>query len=308
MKILVTGGAGYVGTSLIPQLLDAGYKVVCYDNLMYGGDPILPFFRNPNFSFIKGDIRDKILLKDAVKDCDIIIHLAAIVGFPACRKDPELAKSVNVDGTKTLIKVTSKNQLIFYGSTGSNYGAVEDICTEDTPLNPLSLYGQTKTLAERMLLEERKTIAWRFATAFGVSPRLRLDLLINDFTYKALTQGYLVVYEKHFMRTFIHVHDMGRVFLFGIKNQEKMYNQVYNVGNEKMNYSKEDICEIIRNKTGAYIHYADIGEDVDKRNYVVSYEKIRKLGFETTISVEEGIDELKRALVAVEFKTPYTNV
>ena len=308
MKVLVTGGAGYVGTSLIPQLLNAGYKTVCYDSLLFGGDSILPFFRNPNFSFIKGDIRDKDKMRESVKDVDVIIHLAAIVGFPACRKEPELAKSVNVDGTKTLIEVTTNEQLIIYGSTGSNYGSVEEVCTEETPLNPLSMYAQTKTLAEKMLLEERKTIAWRFATAFGVSSRLRLDLLINDFTYKAMTQGYLVVYEKHFMRTFIHVHDMGRVFLLGIQNQDKMVHNVYNVGNENMNYSKEHICEMIKKYTHAYIHYADIGEDTDKRNYVVSYDKIKIAGYETTITVEEGIDELVRALKAIEFKTPYTNV
>lgn len=308
MNVLVTGGAGYVGTTLIPQLLEKNYNVTVFDNLMFGGDYILPFFRNQNFSFIKGDIRDLSELKKATKGADVIIHLAAIVGYPACRKDPELAKSVNVEGTKNVIRATSKEQLILFGSTGSNYGAVEEICTEETPLNPLSLYGQTKTLAESMLLNERTTIAWRFATAFGVSPRMRLDLLINDFTYKALTQGYLVVYEKHFMRTFIHVHDMGRVFLFGIENNEKMKGNVYNVGDEKMNYSKEDICKMIEKKTGAYIHYADIGEDADKRNYVVSYKKINELGYRTTITVEEGIDELIKALKAVEFRTPYTNV
>jgi len=308
MKVLVTGGAGYVGTSLIPQLLHKGYETICYDSLLFGGDSILPFFRNPKFSFIKADIRDKEKMREAVKGVDVIIHLAAIVGFPACRKEPELAQSVNVDGTKTLIEVTSNDQLIIYGSTGSNYGAVEDICTEETPLNPLSMYAQTKALAEKMLLERRKTIAWRFATAFGVSSRLRLDLLINDFTYKALTQGYLVVYEKQFMRTFIHVHDMGRVFLLGIEKQEGMYNQVYNVGSEKMNYSKEQVCEMIKKATNAYIHYADIGEDSDKRNYVVSYEKIRKQGYETTITVEEGITELVKALKAIEFRTPYTNI
>ncbi len=308
MKVLITGGAGYVGTSLIPILLNNSYKVVVYDNLMFGGDAILPFFRNSNFSFIKGDIRDKEKMKDAVKDADVVIHLAAIVGFPACRKEPELAKSVNVDGTQNLIDVTSNEQLIIYGSTGSNYGAVEDVCTEESPLNPLSLYGQTKTLAERIILENRKAIAWRFATAFGVSARLRLDLLINDFTHKAFTQGYLVVYEKHFMRTFIHVHDMGRIFLFGIENQDKMINNVYNVGNAKMNYSKEDVCDMIKQKTEAYVHYADIGEDADKRNYVVSYEKIKALGYETTITVEEGIDELIRAMNAVQFRTPYTNI
>lgn len=308
MKILITGGAGYVGTSLIPQLLAKEHKVTVFDNLAFGGDQLLPFFRNPNFEFIKGNIRNLDDVKMAVRDHDCIIHLAAIVGYPACRKDPILARAVNVDGTKNVISATSKSQLIIYASTGSNYGTVDDVCTEETPLNPLSLYGQTKTLAEKMLLDNRTTIAYRFATAFGVSPRLRLDLLINDFTYKAMTQGYLVIYEKHFMRTFIHVHDMGRAFLFAIENSDKMKDNVYNVGSNKMNYSKEDICEKIRAKTNAYIHYADIGEDADKRNYVVSYEKLSSLGYDTSITVEEGIDELLKALNAVQFKTPYTNV
>ncbi len=308
MKILVTGGAGYVGTTLVPQLLEKGYDVVVFDNLMFGGDYILPFFRYKNFSFVEGDIRDENALWNAAKSADVIIHLAAIVGFPACRKEPELAKSVNVDGTRNLIKVTSKNQLVIYASTGSNYGSLEEVCTEESPLNPLSLYGQTKTLAEKMLMEERTTIGYRFATAFGVSPRMRLDLLINDFTYKAITQGYLVVYESHFMRTFIHVYDMGRAFLFGIENQVKMKNNIYNVGSDKMNYSKKEICELIKEKTGLYVHYADIGEDADKRNYVVSYKKINELGYDITIGVEEGIEELVRALKAIKFKSPYSNV
>jgi len=307
-KVLITGGAGYVGTTLIPQLLEKEYDVTVFDNLMFGGDYILPFFRHTNFHFIEGDIRDENALWDACKHADVIIHLAAIVGFPACRTEPELAKAVNVDGTRNLVKVTSNNQLVIYASTGSNYGAVEDVCTEETPLNPLSLYGQTKTLAEKMLIEERNTIGWRFATAFGISPRMRLDLLINDFTYKALTQGYLVVYESHFMRTFIHVHDMGRVFLFGIENQDKMVKNIYNVGSEKMNYSKKDICEIIKKDTGTYVHYADIGEDQDKRNYVVSYKKINSLGYDTTIDVETGVNELVKALKVIKFKTPYSNV
>lgn len=308
MKILVTGGAGYVGTTLIPQLLDKGYEVVLYDSLMFGGDAILPFFRNPNFTFVKGDVRDLESLKKVTTDADVIIHLAAIVGYPACRKEPELAESVNVTGTKNVIKATSNNQLIIFGSTGSNYGASKEVVTEESPLNPLSLYGQTKTLAEKMLLEERNTIAWRFATAFGVSPRLRLDLLINDFTYKSVTQGYLVVYEKHFMRTFIHVHDMGRAFLFGIENQDNMAGDVFNVGSKKMNYSKEDVCNMIADKSDVYVHYADIGEDADKRNYMVDYNKINKLGYDTTITVEEGIDELVKVCNAIEYRNPYSNV
>ena len=308
MKILITGGAGFVGTGLIPQLLEKKHKVRVFDSLTFGGDQILPFFRDPHFEFVRGDIRDLSALKKAARDADVIIHLAAIVGYPACRKDSEMAKSVNVDGTRNVIEATSNGQLIIYGSTGSNYGSVEDVCTEESPLNPLSLYGQTKTLAEKMIMENRRAIAWRFATAFGVSARLRLDLLVNDFTYKAVTQGYLVVYEKHFMRTFIHVHDMGRAFMFGIENQERMAFHVFNVGSEKMNYSKECICELIRDQTQAYIHYADVGEDADKRNYVVSYKKINDLGYDTTITVEQGIEEIARVCQAIQFRNPYSNV
>ena len=308
MNILITGGAGYVGTSLIPQLLAKSNNVTVIDSLLFGGDAIFPFFRHPKFTFVRGDIRNKDEIKPLIRDKDVIIHLAAIVGYPACRKNPILATSTNIDATKLLSSLVSKDQLVMFGSTGSNYGAVEEVCTEDSPLNPLSLYGETKTFAENYLLNNNSTIAYRFATAFGVSARMRLDLLINDFTYKALTEGYLVVYEKHFMRTFIHVHDMGRAFIFGIENADKMKNNVYNIGSDKLNFSKQDICEIIKSKTNAHIHYADVGEDADKRNYVVSYEKINAFGFDTSITVDEGIDELLRALPAVKINIPYANI
>jgi len=308
MKVLVTGGAGYVGCALVPMLLEKGYDVKVLDNLMFGGDQLLPFFREPKFEFIKGDVRNPWDIKQAVQGCDAIIHLAAIVGYPACRQDPELAEAVNLDGTNNLALALSKDQTIMFASTGSNYGAVEDICTEDTPLHPLSLYGQTKTKAEKILLDNCSAIVYRFATAFGVSPRLRLDLLINDFTFKALSQEYLVVYERHFMRTFIHVHDMARAFCFGLENPDKMTGQVYNVGSEDMNLSKERICECIKQYVKCYVHYADVGEDADKRNYVVSYKKLNDLGYTTSIDIDTGIRELVRALKVVSFKTPYSNV
>ncbi len=308
MKILIIGGAGYVGTSLIPQLLDKGYNVRVFDNLIYGGDQLMPFFKNKKFEFQRGDIRNLSDIKNAVKGQDAIILLAAIVGYPACRKDSKLAEEVNIGGTKNIISATSKNQLILFASTGSNYGAVEDVCTEESALNPLSLYGQTKTIAEKLLMDRRKVIIHRFATGFGVSPRLRLDLLINDFAYKAFTEGYLVVYEKHFKRTFIHVRDMGRAFLFGLKNASEMQNNVFNVGSETMNCSKEDICEMLKKKMNLYVHYAEVRKDADKRNYEVSYKKINSLGYETTITVEEGIDELISAFKAFDTKKPYSNV
>ena len=307
-KILVTGGAGYIGTSLIPRLLEEGHRVTVFDNLMYGGNQLLPFFRNENFDFVKGDITIKNQLEDAVKDKDIIIHLAAIVGFPACENNPELATNVNVKGTKNLIELTSPEQIILYGSTGSNYGEVKDICTEETPLNPLSLYAETKTEAEKMLLDRGNVIAFRFATAFGVSTRLRLDLLVNDFANKCLRDGYLVVYQKNFMRTFIHVSDIAESFIFAIDNLNKMIDNVYNVGDDSMNYSKEEVCNMIKSKTDAFIHFEEIGEDADKRNYVVSYDKINKLGFNTKVTMEKGVDEIIKALKVVDFNNPYVNI
>lgn len=308
MKVLITGGAGYIGTTLVPMLLERKYNVTIFDTLLFGGNAILPFFRNPCFSFIKGDIRDKKALEEAVKGKDAIVHLTAIVGFPACRENPALAYSTNVEGTQNLADVANKNQYILLGSTGSNYGAiVDEICTEETPLNPLSVYGKTKTEAERILMDTGIVTAYRFATAFGVSPRLRLDLLINDLTYQALKQKYLVIYEANYMRTFIHVQDIARSFLFALDNREKMQGQIYNVGSENMNLSKKAVCEIIAKKTGAYVHYADVGEDEDKRNYTVSYQKIGKLGYNTTITVEEGVNELVRALEAIKLQNPYTN-
>lgn len=309
MKILVTGGAGYIGTTLIPLLLERKYEVTVFDSLLFGGIPLLPFFRHKNFHFIKGDIRDKRILEEHIKDKDVIIHLAALVGFPACRKDPVITQAVNVDGSKNVANFVSKQQLVLFGSTGSNYGAlVDEVCTEETPLNPLSEYGKTKTEAERYLMENSNCIAYRFATAYGISPRLRIDLLVNDFVYTAVKQKYLVVYESHFMRTFIHVEDIAKSFLFAIDNVDKMHGQVYNVGSEKLNYSKRDICEMIKKETSAYIHYADVGEDADKRNYVVCYDKIKTLGYDVTNNIEDGIKELVKTVEVIEIHNPFSNV
>ncbi len=308
-KILITGGAGYVGSVLLPLLLQNGYKVRVLDNLMYGGQSLLPHFANPNFEFIKGDICKEAIVSDAMRDVDVIVHLAAIVGFPACRKFPQLAKEVNVGGTKNIAKHWQKGQLVIFASTGSNYGAlVDEICTEEMPLNPLSLYGKTKVVAEQHLLENCDTIAFRFATGFGVSPRLRLDLLINDFVYQAVKVRHLVVYERDFMRSFIHVYDMARAFLFGIENADRMKNNVYNMGSKKMNYSKEDICNMLRKRHDFYLHFADFGKDLDQRNYVVCYDKIHSLGYDTTVTVQQGIDELIRAMNVIDIKNPHSNI
>ena len=309
MKILITGGAGYIGTTLTPLLLQQGHEVTVYDCLKFGGNHLVSFFRNPNYSFVKGDVRDYRTLRKHVSQADVIIHLAAIVGYPGCAKEPTLAREVNVDATRALASMTSRNQLVLFGSTGSNYGTVVDtICTEESPLNPISLYGITKTEAESIIMTGTSGIAYRFATAFGISPRLRLDLLVNDFVNKAINDKYLVVYESHFMRTFIHVHDIARSFLFAIENREKMIGQVYNVGSDSLNYSKGAVCDIIKNKVDFYLHQAEFEKDADARNYIVSYNKISDVGFDTTITLDKGIDELVASLDVIKLIDPFRNV
>ena len=309
MKVLVTGGAGYIGSTLVPELLDAGHEVCVYDSLLFGGNSMLPHFKNPNFSFVKGDIRDVGLLRESVDEAEVIIHLAAIVGYPACEKDHNVTKAVNLDATKALVDmVKGSDKVILFGSTGSNYGRVEGVCTEETPLNPLSLYGTTKTEAEQYIMDNCNAVAYRFATAFGLAPRLRLDLLVNDFTNKAINDKYIVVYESHFMRTFIHVYDIARSFMFALDNLDKMVGSVYNVGSDNMNFSKREVCEKINDVTPYFLHLADIGSDADQRDYVVSYDKISSLGFETTISLDEGIQELSDGIKVIKRDNPYGNV
>jgi nucleoside-diphosphate-sugar epimerase len=309
MNVLITGGAGYIGTTLTSLLLSHGYKVTVYDSLKFGGNHLVNFFRNKDYKFIKGDVRDKSNLKIYIDKADVVIHLAAIVGYPGCAKEPRLAREVNVDATKLLTSLVSKDQLVLFGSTGSNYGIVESgLCTEESPLNPISLYGITKTQAESIIMNESSGVAYRFATAFGLSQRMRLDLLVNDFVNRAVNDKYIVVYESHFMRTFIHVHDIARSFLFAIKNREEMIGQVYNVGSDKLNHSKKDICNLIKGQTDFYLHNAEYEKDADARNYAVSYEKITRLGYNTSISVEDGIKELVQAMQIFKPYNPYKNV
>jgi nucleoside-diphosphate-sugar epimerase len=307
-KILVTGGAGYVGCGLVLELLQKGYAVRVVDNLMYGGRSLLPCFAYKEFEFRKQDLRDPAVVQEALKGQDGVVHLAALVGYPACKRAPQLAEETNVGISRHIVQGLGKGQSVYYASTGSNYGAIlGSLCTESTKLNPLTAYGITKTEAEK-IMQEAGAVVYRFATAFGVSPRLRLDLLINDFVYRALKERNLIVYEKHFKRTFIHVRDMTRAFIFALENHEKMKGEVYNVGHESMNFSKQDIAMKLREKLDFYLHFAEVGKDEDQRNYEVSYEKIRKLGFETTVSLDEGIDELIRAMAVVEVKNEYANI
>lgn len=309
-NILVTGGAGYVGSVLVRHLLEKGHSVCVIDKLLFdNGHTVIEYFSNPRFSFHRGDIRDKSLMKKLVDGKDFIVHLAAIVGFPACEKDKDLAVSTNIGASKTLSALLKDGQRIIYASTGSNYGRVAcGKCTEETPLAPISVYGKTKTEAERWLLEHNNAIVYRFATAFGLSPRMRLDLLINDFVYEAVVNRYLIMFEKDFKRTFIHVEDMANSLVFAIEKAGLMSGQVYNVGDSRNNFSKEDVAHIIKKKINYYLHFANVGEDMDKRNYEVCYEKLNALGFRCSVTVEEGVDQLIRAIPALDHQGRYRNV
>ena len=308
-NILITGGAGYVGIPTVSLFLENKYKVRVFDNLSWGGDVLLPFLRNPNFGFIKGDIRKKEELQKALKGIDAIIHLAGIVGFPACRKFPERSREVNVDGTENVVDIAAGKIPIVFASTGSTYGKIiENFCTETTVLNPLSHYGKQKAKAEEIVKRNKKFIIYRFATAFGVAPRFRLDLLINDFTYRAITEKTLMVYEKDFMRTFIHVQDMAQSFLFALKNYKKMEGEIYNVGDESLNISKEKVARLLLKYVDYHLHFVPDGHDIDQRDYVVDYSKIKKLGCRTEIGLEDGVKELIKACEVIEVKNSYCNV
>jgi len=309
-KIFVTGGAGYIGTSLIPLLLDQGYAVTVYDSLMFkNGDKLLPYFQYRDFDFVKGDILDREKLQKNMAGHDVVIHLAALVGYPICREKGEQASfQINVMGTQNVIDGMTPDQYLLFGSTGSNYGEVQGICTEQTALNPLSIYGRTKTQAEQRVMSRPNSTAFRFATAFGVASRLRLDLLVNDLTYRSIKEGYAVIYEPNFLRTFIHVRDIANAFLFAMHNQPRMVDNVYNVGSNGMNYSKKEICEIIRQHVPrTHFDYSGDGEDEDKRNYQVSYDKINRLGFQTSITIDQGILELIKAIEVISIDSPYHN-
>ena len=307
-RVLVTGGAGYVGSVLVPKLLSRGYQVRVVDNMMYRQPSLLPHFLNGGLEFIRGDIRDSGTLKDSVKDVDCVIHLAAIVGAPACAKDPRLAEEVNYESTVLLSRALSPSQGLVFASTGSNYGAVQDICTEETPLNPISVYGVTKTRAETVLLDAGNAVVYRFATAFGLSQRLRLDTLINDFVFQAMKNRQIVIYEKWVRRTFIHVQDMARALLHAFENYNNMEGEVYNIGHESLNHTKEDVALAIKRKIDYHIYFADVGSDPDKRDYEVSYAKVRATGFETSVTLEDGIDELIRGYGMIELQNPYANI
>ncbi|RUL88462.1 NAD-dependent epimerase/dehydratase family protein [Tautonia sociabilis] len=309
MRILVTGGAGYVGSTLVPALLDQGHRVRVLDSLKFGGHGLLPCCQNRFFELQKGDVCNPQDVEKALDGVDAVIHLAAIVGYPACKKEPQLAQAVNVDATRLLLEKRKTDQKFLFASTGSIYGSIPDyVCNENTPRAPITLYGETKAKAEQMVLDAGNGIAYRFATAFGVSNRMRLDLMPNDFTYQAVKNRNLIVYEGGFKRTFVHVRDMARSFIFALERWDEVKDDVYNVGHESMNFTKEDVARKILEHVDYYLHFAEVGSDADQRNYEVSYEKIRAKGFETTIDLDRGIAELVQAARLIEWSNPFSNV
>ena len=293
MKVLITGGAGYLGSNLTRHLLEAGYTVTVLDNLMYDQVTLLHLFGNPKFQFELGDVRDKKLLQELVGLNDVIIPLAAIVGMPACKANPELTVAVNYQQVADIVEVLRGDQKLILPNTNSQYGSSDSIITEESPFNPLSLYAKTKCDAENIMLEKGNGVSLRLATVFGVSPRMRTDLLVNDFVYKSVVDGYLVLFEAHFKRNYIHVQDIARTFQFIIENYEKCKGHAFNVGLSTANLSKLELAETIKKYIPSLvIKQDDFKEDFDKRNYIVSNEKLEALGWKPIYDLDYGIKQL----------------
>ena len=296
MKILITGGAGYLGSVITGKMLNAGHEVVVLDKLIFNQTSLLVYTANPNFRFIHGDVKNASLLEKLCNESDAIIPLAAIVGFPACDAEPELAEEINYNQISNIVRFTSgKDKKILYPNTNSGYGIGlgQTECTEESPLNPISIYGKTKCHAEDLLKSSTDAIIFRLATVFGVSPRMRTDLLVNDFTYKAITDKYIVVFEKNFKRNFIHIQDVANVFLFMLENYEKYKGEIYNVGLTTANLSKQELLEKIQNHVKNFaVSYNDYYEDPDKRDYIVSNAKIESTGWSPEWDIDRGIKEL----------------
>ena len=296
--ILITGGAGYLGSVLVEMLLDRGFKVVVLDNLTYFQKPFFNLFSNPNFEFIYGDVTNEKFMQDLLqkREFDYIFPLAAIVGFPISEIKPEITWLINYKAITFLLN-HRKNSKIIFPTTNSGYGTTEStkVCTEDSPLNPISTYGKSKVAAEKAVMESKESICFRLATLFGFSPRMRTDLLVNDFVYKAIKDKSIVLFEKEFKRNFAHVKDASRGFIWGMLNWEKMKNKVYNLGHPDYNLTKEELALKIKEYVpDLHISYAKINSDPDKRNYIVSNERLLSTGFKFKYSLEDGIKELIR--------------
>lgn len=302
-NILITGGAGYIGSVMVPKLLSLGHKVTVLDNLMYKQNSLLDCCHYETLSIVKGDARDEAVLKPLLKNADIIIPLAAIVGAPACDRDKTAATTTNTDAVKLIVANTSKNQRLIIPNTNSGYGIgqKDNFCTEKTPLNPISLYGVSKVEAEKAVLERGNSVSLRLATVFGISPRMRLDLMVNDFVYRAVFDRFIVIFEGHFKRNFIHIRDVAKAFVHVIENFDKMKGEAYNVGLSDANLSKLELCERIQKHVpGFVIMEAPVGEDADKRDYIVSNEKIEKTGYKPEFGLDRGIEELLKGYKIVK--------
>lgn len=309
-NILVTGGAGYLGSTMVPALLEAGHKVTVLDNFMFGQSSLNHVCYHPNFSIVRGDIRLESVMLPLMKKADIIIPLAAYVGAPLCSKDPVGATTVNHDAIAMMIKNLSKEQLVLMPTTNSAYGTGDEnnFCTEESPLRPISQYAIEKVAIEKELMNHANTISFRLATVFGMSPRMRIDLLVNDFAYRAVYDRFVVLYEPHFKRNYVHVRDVTRAFLHAINNFGSMKGQIYNVGLSEANVSKMELCQAIQKLVPDFIFpEAPLGKDPDQRNYVVSNAKIEATGFKTAHTLEAGIADLIKGYTMIK-NTRYGNV
>ncbi len=309
-SILITGGAGYLGSTLAPALLAEGHRVAVLDNFMFKQNSLNHVCADRNFSVARGDARDEATLRPLVKGADIVIPLAALVGAPLCDRDQIGAVSINRDAIASLAKLMGRDQRLLMPITNSGYGIGQKgkAITENDPLNPISLYGRTKVEAEAIALERGNSISFRLATVFGMSPRMRIDLLVNDFVYRALNDRAVVLFEPHFKRNYVHVRDVARAFLHGIANFEEMRNEAYNVGLSDANLSKLELCERIRVHLPKFVFLeAPIGEDPDKRDYIVSNAKIEQTGFRPQYSLDDGIKEMIKGYTMLQ-NSVYSNV
>lgn len=309
-EILVTGGAGYIGSMLVPDLLSKGHKVTVIDNLLYKQTSLSHVTRNKNLNFVIGDVRDENLMKEHISSAEVVIPLAAIVGAPACDKDTVAAQSINKESILWLLKQLKPDQRIIMPTTNSAYGSGDknNYCDESSPLNPLSLYARDKVDVEKELMQKENATSFRLATVFGISPRMRLDLLVNNFVYRAISDGFVVVFEGHFKRNYIHVLDVVQAFNLALENQGSFAGQIFNVGLSEANISKIELCEEIKKQLPYFTFLeAPLGKDPDQRNYIVSNTKIEKVGFSPKVNLQEGISELVRGLPMFNHK-PFTNV
>jgi nucleoside-diphosphate-sugar epimerase len=309
-NILVTGGAGYLGSTMVPDLLQLGHKVTVLDSFMYKQASLNHVCHHPNFSVVRGDIRLESVMAPLIKKADIVIPLAALVGAPMCSQDPVGATTVNHDAIVLMLKLLSKQQMVLMPTTNSAYGTGDqnNFCTEESPLNPISIYAKEKVGIEKELMQRENAISFRLATVFGMSPRMRIDLLVNDFTYRAVYDRFVVLFESSFKRNYVHVRDVSRVFQHAIENFDTMKNQIYNVGLSDANVSKRELCEHIQKQVPDFVFLdAPVGKDPDQRNYVVSNAKIEAAGFKPMYSLDAGISDLIKGYTMIK-NTRYGNV